>query len=813
MPFKDKIMILFLTFLLQLLEGGFILLSKLRQWMGNKNHREINRIQKLVLPQIDKYYQSIQHISWLHEVSNELRIRLQKGENHNDLQFQAFALVKEAVRRTLGITMHDVQLIAGWILCEGKVSEMMTGEGKTIVSLLPAYWFGLQGNGLHMVTVNEYLAKRDYEEMSKVFQLLGLSVGLNLANSSEHEKKKAYLQDITYGTCTEFGFDYLRDHMVMHLEQRVQRELCFAIIDEIDSVLIDEARTPLIIAGKTKAAPDLYYVCARFVRGLQEVRDYEVDRESKQVMFTESAIKKIEATFMIDNLYELEHTTVYHYLLQSLRAKVLMQCDVDYIIADNKVHIIDAFTGRILEGRQFSEGLHQAIEAKENVPLSEENRTYATITVQKLFGLYKQIAGMTGTIKTEEEEMQQIYGLEVVTVPTHKPVIRQDDEDIIFLTKEAKYDRVITEIQKRHEKGQPVLVGTTSVQQSEDLANRLSRLNVPCQVLNAKTEKEEADMVARAGVKGAITIATNMAGRGTDIRLEEGVAELGGLHIIGTERHESRRVDNQLRGRSGRQGDPGSSQFFLSLEDELVERFAMDEAEEIREKWQWGNEGVTGGKLQDFMGNVQKHVEQQMLSIRSMVFRLDSIVHDQRQSFYQQRNEALRGIEITDVLSFTVASFLKELVKKCCPENKMPEEWDILQLKREFGQAGLFLYDINELHDQQDVLAQVVTCWTNTWNEFLADIEPSYWQQKWREPYIQIIDRCWLDHLETLQQLKQGIHYQAYAQKDPIQVYQDEAWRLYDRMGDRIKKLVSQKVLQEVRDSLNRPTQNISQVV
>ncbi|SDO56819.1 preprotein translocase subunit SecA [Paenibacillus sp. yr247] len=779
------------------------MLSNLRRWIGNKNHREIDKIRKNVLPHIDKHYQSIQHKSCLLDANNELRISLQKGADHNDLQFHAFALVKEAVRRTLGITMHDVQLIAGWILCKGKVTEMMTGEGKTIVSLMPAYWFGLQGKGLHMVTVNEYLAKRDYEEMSKVFQLLGLSVGLNLANSSEHEKRKAYLEDITYGTCTEFGFDYLRDHMVMHSEQRVQRELSFAIVDEIDSVLIDEARTPLIIAGKTKAAPDLYYVCARFVQRLQEVRDYEVDGESKQVMFTESAIKKIEATFMIDNLYELEHTTLYHYLLQSLRATILMQRDVDYIVADNKVQIIDAFTGRILEGRQFSEGLHQAIEAKENVPLSEENRTYATITVQKLFGLYKQIAGMTGTIKTEEEEMLQIYGMEVVTVPTHKPVIRQDYEDVIFLTKEAKYDRVIAEILKRHEQSQPVLVGTTSVQQSEDIANRLSRLSVPCQVLNAKTEKEEADMVARAGLKGAITISTNMAGRGTDIRLGEGVAELGGLHIIGTERHESRRVDNQLRGRSGRQGDPGSSQFFLSLEDELVERFAIDDVEELREKWRWGNEGVTGGKLQDFMGNVQKHVEQQALSIRSMVFRLDSIVHDQRQSFYQQRNEVLQGIEWPTQLSQSVIYYKTKLIKKCCPENKVPEEWDILQLKREFGHDGLFLYDINNLHDQQGVLDQVIMCWTNTWNEFLTDIEPSYWQEKWCEPYIQIIDRCWLDHLETLQQLKQGIHYQAYAQKDPIQVYQDEAWQLYDKMGDRIKKLVSQKVIQEVKESMN----------
>ncbi|GGD91059.1 preprotein translocase subunit SecA [Paenibacillus nasutitermitis] len=789
------------------------MLSKFRQWLGNKNQREVKNILAHILPKIDKYYKSIQDTKALDQVSVELRTSLQEDSKRKEALYLAFAVVKEAVKRALGITMHDVQLIAGWILCQGDVAEMKTGEGKTIVSLLPAYWFGLQNKGLHMVNVNEYLAKRDYEEMSKVFKLLGLSVGLNLASMSEYEKRTAYLQDITYGTCTEFGFDYLRDHMVSEAEHRVQRALSFAIIDEIDSILIDEARTPLIIAGTSKAAPDLYYVCARFVRGFLEGRDYETDRESNQVMFTESAIRKIEAAFMIDNLYEVEYTVIYHYLLQSLRAKVLMHRDVDYMVADHKVHIVDAFTGRILEGRQFSEGLQQAIEAKENVPLSEENRTHATITIQKVFSLYNQIAGMSGTIQTDEEEMRRIYGLEVVSVPTHKPIIRQDYEDIIFLTKEIKYDRVIEEIRKRHAQSQPVLVGTTSVQQSEDIANRLSSLKVPYQILNAKTEQEEAKIIAGAGLKGAITIATNMAGRGTDIRLGEGVAQLGGLHVIGTERHESRRIDNQLRGRSGRQGDPGSSQFFLSLEDELIERFAKDEAEEFRESWQWGQEGFLGGKLQGFMGTVQRHVEQQLLSVRSMVFRFDTIIHDQRQAFYQQRNEVLQSEEWPARLSHSVVSYMTAFIHKYCPDHKVPEEWDIWQLKREFGAEGPFLHNIQDWQNSQKIIDQVVVEWTNRWDAYIAQREPSYWKQIWRPSYLQIIDRSWLDHLESLQQLKHGIHYQAYAQQDPVQAFQKEAWRLFNQMGDRIQKIVARKVMQELRDSTNEPIQRMNQVV
>jgi len=796
------------------------LISRLKGWLPDRNAREVLRIRKHVLPNIENEYRSLQQSKDLQEATLRLRSRLKKGDNQDELLFQAFALVKEAVRRTFGLIMHDVQLTGGWLLCQGKIAEMMTGEGKTVTSLLPAYWFGLQGKGVHMITVNEYLARRDCEEMGHVFQLLGLTVGLNMAGLIAQEKKLAYLQDITYGTCTEFGFDYLRDHMVTTPEQRVQRGLAYALIDEIDSVLIDEARTPLIIASKSQAPPDLYQVCARFLQRLQEKRDYEVDWESRQVMFTESAVRKIEAIFRLDNLYEVEHATVYHYLLQGLRAKALLKRDIDYMVADNKVHLIDAFTGRVLEGRQFSEGLHQAIEAKERVPLSEENRTCATITVQKLFSLYDKITGMSGTISTDTQEIRHIYGLDVVTVPTHKPGIRHDEDDLIFPTIEAKVDAVVEEILHRHVQRQPVLIGTTSVRQSEILAKRLAAHHVPFQLLNAKSEDREAEMIAGAGLPGAITIATNMAGRGTDIRLGEGVPALGGLHIIGTERHESRRIDNQLRGRAGRQGDPGSSQFLLSLEDELVARFAFEEAGELSADWPKGGlgskQGVRGGQIQAFMNKVQQTAEMQLSSVRSMVFRLDAIVHEQRQAFYRQRDAVLLHKELHNLLSLSVLYDVKRLTKKHCPEEKVPEEWDLRRLQQDLGvegALGMDESDFHDYHDQEHVCSLLEASWTLKWHDFLKVHDTPDWQRLWRAQYLSMVDSCWLDHLETLQHLKQGIHYHQYAQKDPVQIYQDEAWRLFERMSDRIHKQVSQTLMREMAEATIRSAHHRGRVV
>jgi preprotein translocase subunit SecA len=779
------------------------LISIIKRLLGNNDYLQIRRI-KGHLKEIDRYYKSIKekNDNELAELTDYLKKEVQIG-NTDKLRCQAFALVKEAVRRVLGITMHDVQLIGGWVLADGKIAEMATGEGKTIVSTLPAYWFALQGKGVHVITVNEYLAKRDYEEMGKVFKFLGLSVGLNLSGYSEQDKRAAYQKDITYGICNEFGFDYLRDHLVLQPDRQVQRPLAFAIIDEVDSVLIDEARTPLIIAGKTKAAPDLYYICARFVEGLREGKDYEIDRETKQVMFTETAIHKIEATFMLENLYDLENTSVYHYLLQSLRAKTLMQRDVDYIVSDQQVKIIDAFTGRILEGRNFSDGLHQAIEAKENVPLSEENRTHAVITVQKFFSLYERIAGMTGTIKTEEEEIGSIYGLEVISIPTHKPVVRKDYEDVVFLTKEEKYASIIKEIQERHRVGQPVLVGTTSIQQSEEIAERLKQINLPFQLLNAKKEKEEAEIIAKAGLKGAITIATNMAGRGTDIRLGQGVAELGGLHVIGTERHESRRVDNQLRGRSGRQGDPGSSQFFLSLEDELIERFAYEEALTLREKWRWGENGTSDEKVRAFIERVQKQVEQQMFEIRSLVFRLDTVIHEQREMFYCHRDQVLAREEIEELIKQHTKAYFSDLVSKYCPEDKLSEEWNVSGLLQKVGMQSSI--DIREIYGNDDVSNWLLEAWENRWHLFLSRQDIVSWRQRWHQSYLRIIDWAWVEHIEILDQVKQGIHYRAYANRHPVEAYREEAWELYARMEQRVRERISQQLIQEVNNQLQQP--------
>ncbi len=732
-------------------------MPQLKLWSNRRNHNVIIKISRNVLPAIESVTLSLQKMS-NHELmlaSEQLRIEVNQGGAATQLRLRAFAFVKEAVLRAIGLEMYDVQLIGGWVLCEGSVAEMKTGEGKTIVSYLPAYWFALQGKGVHLITVNEYLARRDYEQMTKVFSLLGLTVGINLANMPPSQKKTAYQQDITFGTSSEFGFDYLRDHLTYDLESRVQRSgkydekskasngLAYAIIDEIDSILIDEARTPLIIAGKTKAAPDLYYICARFVQGLQEDRDYEVDSETRQVMFTESAIRRIEMVFQIDNLYDLEHTSVYHHLLQSLRAKVLYRQDVDYIILDGRIELIDAFTGRIMEGRQYGEGLHQAIEAKEKVPLSEEIRKHAVITVQKYFSLYGQVVGMTGTVKSEEEEIRRIYGLDVVVIPTYKPIVRVDERDRIFLTRQEKYTYVIEEIKRRHDTGQPVLVGTTSVRQSEEISLKLAEAGVSFRLLNAKTEEEEAQIVAVAGERGAVTIATNIAGRGTDIRLSEGVAELGGLYVIGTEHHESRRIDMQLRGRAGRQGDPGSSQFLLSLEDELLERFAGEEVEELRSAWQDSGFRINKIKLQTFTEQVQHKVEQMMFSLRSMVYQLDSVIHEQRQAFYAQRNAIVdKEVDMREILSEHLDFNEKESI-----EHRMKDQG---------------------------------------------------WFEPLRIQWIQIMDLQWQDHLDWIELVKQGMHYQSYAQTDPILAYEKVTWTRFARMDRRIKRSVERMLADAV---------------
>lgn len=773
--------------------------ARLRKWTRSLVEGHVGEFHN-ILADIDKQWQRLRDCSDLElaDLTQQLRLSIQRQEPSKEARSLSFALVKEAVRRVLQITMHDVQLIGGLAMTEGKVVEMMTGEGKTVVSLLPTCWFALQGKGVHMITVNSYLAERDFRQASRVFGLLGLSVGLNVRELTIEEKQAEYGRDVTYGTWSEFGFDYLRDHLVFDASQKVQRGLSYAILDEVDSVLIDEAKTPMIIAGKAKAAPDLYFVCTKFVRSLREGRDYESDAQTRQVMFTDRGIRKIEATFLIDNLYDLDYTTVYHYLLQSLRAYVLMQADRDYLVAEGRVKIIDAFTGRIMEGREFGDGLHQAIEAKEGLPLSEETRSHASVTVQKFFASYQTLVGMSGTIQTDRDEMEQIYGLDVLPIPPHKPVIRQDLPDLIFATKEAKYKRLVQEVQKRQAVGQPVLIGTASIRQSLEIADLLAEAGYECQVLNAKTESEEAEIIGKAGRCGAITIATNMAGRGTDIRLDEEVAKLGGLHVIGTERHESRRIDLQLCGRSGRQGDPGSSQFFISLEDELIRRFAAEDAAKWQERWKWGDDGVSRKELLLFVEGVQKRVEQHLFEIRSLVFQFDCIVHEQREWFYTHRDQVLRGKEIENYLLSCMDSYLTQLVTTYCPADRVPEEWELGRLLAELHFTEPL--PITEMTSSADVVRMLRERWIERWVGYLRPRDSILWRRQWRENYLQLLDRLWLEHLELLEQLKQGIHYRAYANKHPVQAYREEAFRLFQKLEKKTMRQVSQRWVEEVAD-------------
>ncbi|WP_141501543.1 accessory Sec system translocase SecA2 [Paenibacillus luteus] len=755
---------------------------------------------KKAVPLINRKYELLHHLSEseLLQQIERLRKEVVQHVQPSHATYTAAALVKEAVRRKMGVILHDEQLLGGYAMIRGNVTEMLTGEGKTLTSLIPLFWFGLQGKGVHMITVNPYLAERDYLQAREVFHFLGMTVGLNRSELRMEEKQSVYECEITFGTWSEFGFDYLRDHLIYDPGHQVQRPLAYAIIDEIDSVLIDEAKTPMIIAGKSKAAPDLYYICSKFVKGLRENRDYERDVETNQVMFTESAIRKIETVFMIDNLFDLDQMTVYHYLLQSLRSQVLMEVDRDYLIADGKVHIIDAFTGRVLEGREFGDGLHQAIEVKEGLQLSEETRTNASITVQKYFGLYPQMIGMSGTIKTETEELRHTYGLDVMPISTHRPVVRKDAPDLVFANKEAKIQWLVKEITALHQRGAPILVGTTSVQQSEELAERLSQVHLSCQVLNAKTEREEAEIIGRAGRKSAITIATNMAGRGADIRLEDGVAELGGLHVFGLERHESRRIDLQLSGRSGRQGDPGASQFFISLEDELFQRFASDEADAWRESWKWGEEGASAQPLLRFVDMAQNRAEQQMYSIRTMLYRLDCVVHRQREWFYFEREGILHSEQMEDIISRSVSYWMDVCVERLCPAKRLPEEWKVRQLGQEFGLTNSI--HTADLMTPSEIRHQVAQQWLQDWSQFLEAQALQKWRSSWKERCLRLIDQCWIEHMEILGSVKQGIHFRAIEKRDLAEVYEEDAYHLHLKFVRKYHRAITREVIQEMKD-------------
>lgn len=766
-------------------------MDRLGGWFGGRRRARRERLTLIHSKQeLMRHLPEQELLSQKHQLIQQL----QAGKAaHHELCLAA-ALVKEAVRRTIGVELHNEQLEGGCEMIGGRIAEMKTGEGKTLASLIPLFWFALQGRGVHMITANPYLAERDYLQASSVLQLLGVTVGLNRAELTIEEKQLAYGCDVTYGTWSEFGFDYLRDHLVYEPDKRVQRGLACAILDEVDSILIDEARTPIIIASKSRNAPDLWHICNRFVQGLREGMDYECDAAMNQASFSDRGISKIESIFQIDNLFDPEHTSFYHGLLQCLRARVFMKADRDYLIAGGKVVIIDAFTGRVLEGREFGDGLQQAIEMKEGLMLSEETQTHASISVQKYFSLYEQMTGMSGTVQDAEEELFRIYGLEIAPIRTHRPVRRVDAPDLIFATREAKLDRLVRDIAALQGKGVPVLVGTVTVEQSEQLAERLARAGLAFQLLNARTEQEEADIIGQAGELSKVTIATNMAGRGADIRLSSGVAELGGLHVMGLERNESRRIDLQLCGRSGRQGDPGRSQFYISLEDELFQRFAREETARWQSGWRWGEEGVSSRELLALADQAQQRAEQHMYAIRSLLFRLDGVVHRQREWFYASRKELLLTDAIEAALQRSVEHWMEQCTLRLCPPERLVEDWKLRQLGQEFRLEAL---QADPEMTTDGIVEQLRLLWEPGWTRFLENQELQTWRQRWRQRCLRQLDQCWTEHMEQLGMIRQGIHFRALESRDLVQVYEEEAYRLHTSFVRRYHRFMAKALIRE----------------
>lgn len=769
------------------------MLAKLKKVLVDGQEKRLKKFRKTV-ERINQLEPEMEKLSdqELRDKTDEFKEKLASGKTLEDIKAEAFAVVREASKRVLGLRHFDVQLIGGMVLVDGDICEMATGEGKTLVASLPSYLRGLEGKGVHVITVNDYLARRDKELIGQIHEFLGLTVGLNLPMMETAEKQKAYQADITYGVASEFGFDYLRDNMVYDLRQKVQRPFHYAIIDEIDSILIDEAKTPLIIADKTKVSPNLYYVCAKVVKSFKKDVDYLYDPLLKTVNFTDTGITKIERAFGIDNIYDLEHQTLYHFVLQALRARVMFQKDVDYIVQDGKIKLVDMFTGRIMEGRSYSDGLHQALEAKEGLEITEENKTLAQITIQNYFRMYPILSGMTGTAKTEEREFQALYGMDVIQVPTNKPRIRVDKEDFVFLTKENKYRAVAKEVQKRHQKGQPVLIGTTSIIQSETMATYLDEIGVPYELLNAKSVEKEAQLISLAGQKGQVTIATNMAGRGTDIKLGEGVAELGGLLVIGTERHESRRIDNQLKGRSGRQGDPGETQFYISLEDDLLQRFGKEEIEKFLPQVKTDENGLILNKnILDLVDRIQKFCEDHNYSIREYTLKVDDVINQQRGVIYKLRNRILEEENLFPIITPMIESTVKSSLESYCAKELLPDEWDLKQLAAQLKAIipnAEISFDNQKIIDRQDVEKIIEESYFSYLEKLEHLKEKKELQNYMRQILLRNLDTLWLSHLENMNRLKEGISLRGYSQEDPMRIFEREGFALFQMMYSQLER-------------------------
>lgn len=768
--------------------GVICLLSFLQRLLGNNNAKEIKKMRAIAdhINEIELNYVKLSDANLVAK-TDEFKRRLQKGETLDDILPEAFAVVREASKRVLGMRHFDVQLIGGICLHRGNIAEMRTGEGKTLVATLPVYLNALTGNGVHVVTVNDYLATRDSEQMGRLYNFLGLSTGLIVANLDFNQRKEAYACDITYGTNNEFGFDYLRDNMVSDVSQMVQRPLNYAIVDEVDSILIDEARTPLIISGPGQRSTDNYYKLAKIVPHLVKDEDYTIDEKQKTIAPTDSGIAKVEKMLGVENLYDSENIELNHLLGASLRAYAMMHRDTDYVVKDGEVVIVDEFTGRLMFGRRYSDGLHQAIEAKEGLKVERESQTLASVTFQNYFRMYKKLAGMTGTAKTEEKEFIDIYGLEVLPIPPNKPLARIDLPDQIFKTKAAKYRAVVRNAVERHQTGQPILIGTTSITQSEELSDMLLRAGVPHKVLNAKHHEKEAEIVADAGQMGMVTIATNMAGRGTDITLGEGVPELGGLAILGTERHESRRIDNQLRGRAGRQGDPGSSQFFLSLEDDLMRIFGADNITGIMDKLGMEeDEPIEHSLITKSIERAQKKVEDHNYNIRKYVLEYDDVMNQQREVLYEQRRRILRNESLRDTINEMIDKLVTESVDAYADEKLYPEEWDYEGLYKHLSQYFLTeeimsSQDMEE-YSRQELLERLLEIAHAEYQDRVDMLGDAMFGQLEKAIMLRVVDNKWMEHLDNMDMLREGIGLRAYGQKNPLVEYKFEAFDMFQNM-------------------------------
>ncbi len=773
-------------------------------------YKELEKF-KEIADKIEALDEDIQKLTdkQLQSKTEEFKNRLTKGEELDDILPEAFAVAREAAYRVLGEKPYYVQLIGGLAIHFGNIAEMKTGEGKTLTSVLPAYTNALTGKGVHIITVNEYLAGRDAEWMGQIYKFLGLTVGVNYRELTPAEKREVYNCDIMYSTNNEIGFDYLRDNMVVRASDRVQRPLNFVIIDEVDSVLIDEARTPLIISGGKMQSANLYIQADKFAKTLKENNGYIYDEKTKAVSLDSVGIEKAEKHFNLKNLYDIEHTTLVHFINQALKANFSMKKDFDYVVQDDKIIIIDQFTGRLMPGRNFSEGLHQAIEAKEGVQINEETKTLATITFQNLFRMYHKLSGMTGTAKTEEEEFRTIYNMYVITIPTNKPVIREDLSDLIYATEKDKYNAIVKEIKKRHETGQPILVGTVAVEHSELISQMLKKEKIAHEVLNAKNNAREAEIIAKAGQRGAVTIATNMAGRGTDIKLGDGIKELGGLCVLGTERHESRRIDNQLRGRSGRQGDPGITQFYVSFEDDLMVRFGTDSAKAMLQKLGFnGDIALRSKSLSRTIESAQKRVEGNNFDMRKHLLEYDDVINNQRTIIYGKRNEILDGDSIHEEVLKSFRNHIEAIVYSHMGENNTLTGLDISEILESVNQNLLRdPLELNELEElQADNLVQTI------YDEIVSEYEnkikeiPDEIKNEFEKAIsLRVIDTHWMEHINEMSLLREGIGLRGYAQENPLRAYTKEGYEMFDNLLDTIDMDVTRFLVKaEIRQNIER---------